>query len=56
MQVARIDNTIFTSKKITTFNALWRLTHDPKFTNIKPVKTYGQYLKTYGLDIKAKKQ
>ena len=56
MQVTKIDNTIFTSKKITTFKDLWRLGHDPRFTNIKPIKNYSQYLKEYKLDLKSRKK
>ena len=57
MQITKIDSTIFTSKKSTTYKDLWRLSHDPKFTtNIKPIKNYTQYLKEYGLDLKTRKK
>jgi len=55
MKVRAINNTSFTSTKTTTFKDLWRLSHDPRFTSIKPIKTYAQYLKAYGLDLKASK-
>ncbi len=55
MKVRAINNMSFTSTKTTTFKDLWRLSHDSKFTNIKPIKTYAQYLKVYGLDLKARK-
>ena len=56
MQITKIDNTIFTSKKITTFKDLWKFSHDPRFSDIKPIKNYSQYLKEYGLDLKSKKK
>ncbi len=56
MRIEKISNTTFASNKITTIKDLWRLSHDPKFTNIKPVKTYSQYLREYGLDLKSKKK
>jgi hypothetical protein len=55
MKVRAINNTSFTSTKTTTLKDLWRLSHDSKFTNIKPIKTYAQYLKVYGLDLKSRK-
>ena len=55
MKVRAINNMSFTSTKTTTLKDLWRLSHDSKFTNIKPIKTYAQYLKVYGLDLKSRK-
>ncbi len=55
MKIEAIGNTSFTSNKITTLKDLWRLSHDSRFTNVKPIKTYAQYLKAYGLDLKARK-
>ena len=55
MRICEIGSTTFTSNKITTFKDLWRLSHDPKFTDVKPIKTYAQYLKEYGLDLKTRK-
>ena len=56
MRVDSINNIKFTSSKSTTFKDMWRLSHDPKFTNIKPIKTYSQYLREYGLDLKSIKK
>ncbi len=56
MRVNSVSTTIFTSNKQTTLKDLWRLSHDPKFTNIKPIKTYSQYLREYGLDLKSIKK
>ncbi len=56
MRVESINNTNFTSRKITTCKDLWRLSHDPQFTNIKPIKNYTQYLREYGLDLKSRKK
>ena len=56
MRVDSIDYTKFASRKTSTFKDMWRLSHDPKFTNIKPIKTYSQYLREYGLNLKSKKK
>ena len=56
MKIGAVSNTTFTSQKITTIKDLWKLSHDPKFTNIKPIKTYAQYMKAYGLDLKTRKK
>ena len=56
MRIDSVNITSFTSTKSTTFKDLWRLGHDPKFTNIKPIKTYSQYLREYGLDLKSRKK
>ncbi len=55
MRIDCISNTKFTSNKITNFKNLWKLSQDRKFTDIKPIKTYAQYLKEYGLDLKTRK-
>ena len=55
MQVTKIDSTIFASNKITTYKSLWNISHDPKFTDVKPIKAYAMYLKAYGLDLKTRK-
>ena len=56
MRVNSVNITSFKSNKSTTFKDLWQLSHDSKFTNVKPIKTYSQYLKEYGLDLKSKKK
>ncbi len=56
MKIDAISNAAFTSRKMTTSMDLWRLSRDPKFTEVKPIKTFAQYLKIYGLDLKARKK
>ena len=56
MRVNSVNITSFKSNKSTTFKDLWCLSHDPKFTSVKSIKTYSQYLKEYGLDLKSKKK
>ena len=53
MRIDKISDMTFASK-ITTMKDLWKLSHDSRFTNIKPIKTYAQYLKAYGLDVKSR--
>ena len=56
MKVSTVNKTSFSSNRITTFKKLWQLSHDSTFASIKPIKTYAQYLKTYGLDLKSRKK
>ena len=56
MRVDAINNITFSSKKTTMFKDLWILSHDHRFTDMKPIKTYAQYLKVYGLDVKTRKK
>ena len=56
MRVEPVNIISFKSNKATSFKDLWRLSHDTRFTIIKPIKTYSQYLKEYGLDLKSRKK
>ena len=56
MRIDSVNITSFTSNKQTLLKDMWKLSHDPKFTNAKPIKTYSQYLKEYGLDLKTRKK
>lgn len=56
MRVDSINITNFKSKKITPLKDLRRLSHNPKFTSTKIIKTYSQYLKECRLDLKSRKK
>jgi len=54
MNIRKIDTANFSSNKSLIAKKILNMPKETKSTDIKPVKTYTQYIKEYGLSLKSK--
>ena len=49
MKIYSVDNTVFNSNKSAKVFQMCRLSKNKKFSDVKPIKNYSQYMKEYGI-------